>query len=106
MSKDPKAELLQQIRSIRRRIDPAVLARAEAAAQAVEAARTGTDAQAPPAEVPYDKEAAREAVTAFLRSRNDGGRFAMQLMENLQKPDAAAKAYGGPTPTRGVTKRV
>lgn len=104
MSKDPKAELLQQIRTIRRRIDPAVLARAEAAAQAVESARA--DAQAPSTEVPYDKEAAREAVTAFLRGRNDGGRFAMQLMENLQKPDAAAKAYGGPGPAHGVTKRV
>jgi len=91
MSADPKAELLRQMRAIRRRIDPDVLERAEKAAQAAEVART-----LPPDHVPYDKEAARDVVTAFLRGRNDGGKFAMKLMENLKKPEVAAKAYGEP----------
>ena len=94
MSKDPKDELLRQIRAIRRRIDPDVLARAQKAAEAVEAART-----TPPDHVPYDKAAARDVVSAFLRSRNDGGRFATALMENLKKPEVAAKAYTDPRPT-------
>lgn len=98
MSKDPKDELLRQIRAIRRRIDPDVLARAQKAAEAVEAART-----LPPDHVPYDKEAARDVVSAFLRSRNDGGRFATALMENLKKPEVATKAYADPrlTPRPG-----
>lgn len=91
MTTDPKSELLRQIRAIRRRIDPDVLAKAERAAQAAEAART-----LPPDQVPYDKEAARDVVSAFLRARNDGGKFAMALMENLKKPEAASKAYAEP----------
>ncbi|MFV3128436.1 hypothetical protein [Niveispirillum sp. KHB5.9] len=91
MTTDAKAELLRQIRTIRRRIDPDVLARAQKAAEAAEAART-----LPPDQVPYDKDAAREVVAAFLRSRNDGGRFAMTLMENLRKPEEATKAYTDP----------
>lgn len=101
MSADAKTELLRQIRTIRQRIDPAVLARAERAAQTAEAART-----LPPDQVPYDKEAAREAVTAFLRGRNDGGQFAQKLMENLKKPESAARAYEGTPGRPGVTKRV
>lgn len=93
MTTDPKTELLRQIRAIRRRIDPDVLARAEKAAQAAEAART-----LPPDQVPYDKEAARDVVASFLRSRNDGGRFAMALMENLKKPEEAARAYSDTKP--------
>ncbi|KPF86484.1 hypothetical protein IP70_09495 [alpha proteobacterium AAP38] len=91
MSSDAKAELLRQIRTIRRRIDPDVLARAQKAAEAADAART-----LPPDQVPYDKDAARDVVASFLQSRNDGGRFAMALMENLKKPEAAAKAYTDP----------
>lgn len=102
MTADAKSELLRQIRAIRRRIDPDVLAKAERAAQAAEAART-----LPPDQVPYDKDAAREVVATFLRSRNDGGRFAMALMENLRKPDAAAKAYAKPAPaTRPGGRRI
>ena len=91
MTSDAKAELLRQIRAIRRRIDPDVLARAQKAAEAAEAART-----LPPDHVPYDKEAARQVVAAFLQARNDGGRFAMTLMENMKKPEAAARAYVDP----------
>lgn len=93
MPPDPKTELLRQIRTIRRRIDPDVLARAEQAAQAADAART-----LPPDQVPYDKQAARDVVSAFLQARNDGGKFAMALMENMKKPETATKAYSDQRP--------
>ncbi|WP_044562411.1 hypothetical protein [Azospirillum sp. B4] len=87
---DPRDELLRQIRAIRKRIDPDVLERAAAAAERVQAARP----PAPPVDEPFDRQAARELVMSFLQSRHDGGRFAMKLMEEMKKPEAAAKAYG------------
>jgi len=104
MPQDPKAELLRQIRTLRRRIDPAVLAKAEQAAQAAESAREQAQAIKQKAaalleaertgQVPYDKEAARAAVMQFLQAKHDGGRFATKLMEELKRPDEAASAYG------------
>jgi hypothetical protein len=95
-SPDTKALLLRQIRALRQRIDPTVLAQAERAAQA----NRPTERRAQPEEslIPYDKEAARAAIAAFLQARGDGGRFAIRLMEEMRKPDAAAKAYGEPPP--------
>ncbi|MFM2044811.1 MAG: hypothetical protein RLY86_3387 [Pseudomonadota bacterium] len=96
MPADPKAELLRQIRTIRARLDPNVLAKAERAAQATQPGGQGpgADPGADPGVEPYDKEAARNAVMLFLQSRHDGGRFATQVMEKLKQPEAAAKAYG------------
>ncbi|MBB6254595.1 hypothetical protein [Nitrospirillum iridis] len=90
---DPRDELLRQIRAIRRRIDPDVLERAAAAAERVQAGP-------PPAEEPFDRQAAREVVMNFLQARHDGGRFAMKLMEEMKKPAAAAKAYDKTGPQR------
>ncbi|ASG22653.1 hypothetical protein [Nitrospirillum viridazoti] len=94
---DPRDELLRQIRAIRRRIDPDVLEKAAAAAERMQTARSAPTGP-PPAEespdVPFDRQAARDVVMTFLQSRHDGGRFAMKLMEEMKKPEAAAKAYG------------
>ncbi|MEE3623844.1 hypothetical protein UCD39_07550 [Nitrospirillum sp. BR 11752] len=97
---DPRDELLRQIRAIRRRIDPQVLEKAAAAAERMQMARAapaasggGSGAEAP-SDIPFDRQAARDVVMTFLQSRHDGGRFAMKLMEEMKKPEAAAKAYG------------
>lgn len=108
MPPDPREELLRQIRSIRRRVDPDVLTRAAAAASTTEAAKAagvrpgqaGQGAVGPgavgPGDVRLDMSGARQAVEMFLRSRNDGGRFALQLMERMRRPDEVARAYRGP----------
>ena len=96
MPTDPKAELLRQIRTIRSRLDPEVLAKAEAVAQAMQpgARRQAPEPVTEPATEPYDKEAARKAVLLFLQSRHDGGKFAATVMERMKQPEQAAKAYG------------
>ncbi|MFC7332950.1 hypothetical protein [Rhodocista pekingensis] len=101
MPPDPKADLLRQMRDLRRRIDPAVLEKAAGAARTLETARTaprapGPAAQDPAAAEPYDKQAARQAVMLFLQGRADNGQFARRLMDALQKPEEAAKAYRKP----------
>ncbi len=104
MPSDPRDELLRQIRSIRRRVDPDVLTRAAAAASTTDAAKaagvapaagpgTGPNTGPNTGEVRLDMSWAKQAVELFLRSRNDGGRFAMQLMERMRRPEEAAKAY-------------
>lgn len=91
---------MRQIREIRGRIDPRVLARAERAAEAAQAGPSGQPARPGPRPVatePYDKAAAREAVELFLQRRADQGRFASDLMDRLKKPDEAVAAYRRPT---------
>lgn len=92
MPSDPRDELLRQIRSIRRRVDPDVLTRAAAAASTTDAARAAGVAP-DTGVVRLDMSWAKQAVEMFLRSRNDGGRFAIQLMERMRRPEEAAKAY-------------
>lgn len=80
---DPREQLLRQMRAIRERIDPAILARAADAATRV---RDEQNAQAGAGDrVPYDKQAAQAVVETFLRSRHDGGQFALRLMAALKK---------------------
>jgi hypothetical protein len=111
MALDPREQLRVQIRTLRARIDPDVLARAEQAAQAADAARTAK-ASAGPVSLPFDKDNARTAVQMFLQSRNDGGAFAskvMRMMEAAPKPEQAAKAYqpkAPPKPKPGFLKRL
>lgn len=95
MPADAKTTLLRQIRALRAEIDPAVLKRAEAAARNTPVARAAGAQPAPPAPdmVPYDKQAARDAVMQFLQSRNDWGQFAQRLMDMMKKGDQAAQAY-------------
>lgn len=89
---DARQKLLNQITALRERVDPVVLDRAERVAKAYrQAAGTKPKAQPSPANdtappdglVPYDKDAAREAVRLFLENRNDGGQFRRQLAERL-----------------------
>lgn len=103
MPTDPKAELLRQIRTIRARLDPEVLARAEQVARRVQ---PGSKPMAAPATEPYDKDAARNAVMLFLQSRQDGGRFATRVMEALKQPEQAAQAYGKAPETRPGIARI
>lgn len=101
MPADARTELLRQIRTIRQRIDPDVLSQAAAAAQTTPMARAAgmvggagrTQPDAGPDMVPYDKEAARDAVMQFLQARGDRGRFALQLMERLKQAEQARDAY-------------
>lgn len=91
MPADPKAELLRQIRTIRSRLDPDVLAKAEEVARRMQ---PGARPPAPPPEMePYDKETARQAVMLFLQSRSDNGLLAARIMEAMKQPGQAAQAY-------------
>lgn len=102
MATDPRDDLVKQIRSIRRRINPDVLTQAAAAASTTDAAKAvGVEPEPAPAarakasEIKLDMSWAKQAVELFLRSRNDGGRFAMQLMEKMRSPEEVARAYSG-----------
>ena len=94
---DLRQKLMRQIREIRGRIDPRVLARAQLAAEAVQGAPPGKAAPRAVNTEPYDKASAREAVQLFLQRRADQGRFAMDLMDRMKKPEEAAAAYRRPT---------
>lgn len=78
---DPKRDLLRQIAELRNRMSPEVLERLRRATQPLATA-------APPAQEPYDKEAAQAAVRQFLAGRRDGGRFKQRLAEALRRPQA------------------
>ncbi len=80
---DPRKTLLQQVAALRRSIDPKVLDRAKLATEGKE---------------PYDKDAARAAVSNFLtaKSREDGGAFQRRLMAALK---AAGSTPATETPT-------
>ena len=73
---DPRKTLLQQIADLRKGIDPKLLDRARLASEGKE---------------PYDREAARVAVRAFLEAKSaaDGGAFKRKLLDALKKYDAA-----------------
>ena len=88
---DPRKTLLQQIAALRQSIDPKVLDRAKFAAEGKE---------------PYDKEAARAAVTTFLtaKSRQDGGAFQRRLMAAL-KSAGANPTEPPPTPPPSPVRR-
>lgn len=94
---DLRQKLMRQIREIRGRIDPRVLARAQLAAEAVQGGPPGKAGPRVVNTEPYDKASAREAVQLFLQRRADQGRFAMDLMDRMKKPEEAAAAYRRPT---------
>lgn len=70
---DLRQKLLRQMEAIRQRLDPKVLDRARWAAFG---------------KVPYDRDEAREAVSRFLESRDDGGAFRRKLEEQLRREGA------------------
>ncbi len=87
---DLRRQLLRQMEAIRQRLDPKVLDRARWAAFG---------------KVPYDRDEARQAVSLFLDSRDDGGAFRAKLEaalrqegESLDLPPPAAAEGGTPDP--------
>lgn len=67
---DLRRQLLRQMEAIRQRLDPKVLDRARWAAFG---------------KVPYDRDEARQAVSLFLDSRDDGGAFRAKLEDALRQ---------------------
>ncbi len=65
---DVRKELLRQMRAIRERMDPKLLERAKLSVFG---------------KVPYDRDAAREAVGRFLEAKDDGGAFRRRLEAEL-----------------------
>ncbi|MBP2302338.1 hypothetical protein [Azospirillum picis] len=95
---DPRKELLRQMKAIRERMDPKLVERARLAVLG---------------KVPYDSDAAKEAVGHFLDARRDGGAFRRKLEQALKeegaaldldgtgKPDPKAEPAASPKPRRG-----
>ncbi|MCW2247313.1 hypothetical protein M2352_002904 [Azospirillum fermentarium] len=88
---DLRRQLLRQMEAIRQRLDPKVLDRARWAAFG---------------KVPYDRDEARQAVSLFLDSRDDGGVFRAKLEDALRKegetldlpaPSPPSADSGGPS---------
>lgn len=71
---DIRKELLRQMQAIRERMDPKLLERAKLSVFG---------------KVPYDRDAAKEAVGRFLDSRNDSGAFRRKLEAELRKEGAS-----------------
>lgn len=72
-SSDLRKELLRRMAALRETIDPKVLNRAKLATFG---------------KVPYDQDAAKQAVSQFLDQRNDGGAFRAKLEKALAKEGA------------------
>lgn len=91
---DPRKELLQQIRAIRERMDPKLVERAKLAVFG---------------KVPYDSDAAREAVGHFLDARADGGAFRAKLEQALKQegvsPDLLPTSGDDPEPAPSTKPR-
>lgn len=71
---DIRKELLRRMTALRQTIDPKVLNRAKLATFG---------------KVPYDQEAAKQAVSQFLDQRDDGGAFRRKLEQALKQEGAA-----------------
>ncbi|PWC33454.1 hypothetical protein [Azospirillum sp. TSO35-2] len=70
---DPRKELLRQMKAIRDRMNPKLVERAKLAVFG---------------KVPYDSDAAKEAVGHFLDARDDGGAFRRKLERALKEEGA------------------
>ncbi|CAO3419103.1 hypothetical protein [Azospirillum endophyticum] len=70
---DLRKELLRQMKAIRDRMDPKLVERAKLAALG---------------KVPYDSDAAKEAVGHFLDAKRDGGAFRRKLEQALKAEGA------------------
>lgn len=77
---DPRKELLRQMKAIRDRMDPKLVERAKLAVFG---------------KVPYDSDAAKEAVGHFLDARDDGGAFRRKLEQALKAEGAALELDPG-----------
>src|SRR3712207_5732376 len=74
MSDDIRKELLRRMAALRQTIDPKVLNRAKLATFG---------------KVPYDQDAAKQAVSQFLDQRDDGGEFRRKLEQALKREGAS-----------------
>jgi hypothetical protein len=89
---DLRKDLLRQMKAIRDRMDPKLVERAKLAALG---------------KVPYDSDAAKEAVGHFLDAKGDGGAFRRKLEQALKAEgatldlDTEAKASPPVKPRRG-----
>ena len=93
---DLRKDLLRQMKAIREKMDPKLVERARLAALG---------------KVPYDSDAAKEAVGHFLDAKRDGGAFRRKLEQALkaegaaldldQGEDKAAPVKPTATPRRG-----
>jgi hypothetical protein len=90
-TQDTRQELLRRMTEIRQALDPKLLERAKLAVFG---------------KVPFDRDAAREAVEHFLGSREDGGAFRRKLEAELRKkgdtPDPDAPPRKPPGSGRSV----
>ncbi|ALG69858.1 hypothetical protein VY88_10960 [Azospirillum thiophilum] len=80
---DLRKELLRQMKAIRDRMDPKLVERAKLAVFG---------------KVPYDSDAAKEAVGHFLDARDDGGAFRRKLEQALKEEGAALDLDGEQAP--------
>ncbi|PWC50166.1 hypothetical protein [Azospirillum sp. TSA6c] len=76
---DLRKELLRQMKAIRERMDPKLVERARLAALG---------------KVPYDSDAAKEAVGHFLDAKRDGGAFRRKLEQALKDEGASLDLDG------------
>lgn len=89
---DLRKDLLRQMKAIRDRMDPKLVERAKLAALG---------------KVPYDSDAAKEAVGHFLDAKRDGGAFRRKLEQALKAEggtldlDTEGKAPSPVKPRRG-----
>ncbi|CAO3354895.1 hypothetical protein [Azospirillum palustre] len=80
---DLRKELLRQMKAIRERMDPKLVERARLAALG---------------KVPYDSDAAKEAVGHFLDAKRDGGAFRRKLEQALKDEGASLDLDGEKAP--------
>lgn len=85
-----KIALLELIRRQRARIDPKVLKIAQQAiesrtADAADAVAKTTESEQQTSTVPYDKEAAAEAIALFLQNKKDSRDFEKRLADLIHK---------------------
>jgi hypothetical protein len=77
---DLRKDLLRQMKAIREKMDPKLVERAKLAALG---------------KVPYDSDAAKEAVGHFLDAKRDGGAFRRKLEQALKAEGAALDLNDG-----------
>jgi len=82
-SSDIRKELLRRMAALRQTIDPKVLNRAKLATFG---------------KVPFDQDAAKQAVSQFLEQRDDGGAFRRKLEQALRQEGASLDLDTGTDP--------
>jgi len=87
---DLRKDLLRQMKAIRERMDPKLVERARLAALG---------------KVPYDSDAAKEAVGHFLDAKRDGGAFRRKLEQALKDEGASLDLDGEKAPPSAKPRR-